>query len=203
MTINISGEFIDQSINSRFLSTPKVILYFDNGKEDRRIPMVIPMQNITYISGKCMFYGEYSYRLDYLFWKTRNLEIPCDFYFNLSFADFYEEKVKIDVKEMPKEEKIIISSDKEQLMKKLKEIRINNTLSNFNKKYLIECKEKIDNVKNFIIDPDYSNIAGLILDGNLKAASDKNIIFVFESENVEIEFNFKIKDNYNIIIKFD
>ncbi len=97
MTINISGEFIDQSINSRFLSTPKVILYFDNGKEDRRIPMVIPMQNITYISGKCMFYGEYSYRLDYLFWKTRNLEIPCDFYFNLSFADFYEEKVKIDV----------------------------------------------------------------------------------------------------------
>ena len=71
------------------------------------------------------------------------------------------------------------------------------------KKYLIECKEKIDNVKNFIIDPDDSNIAGLILDGNLKAASDKNIIFVFESENVEIEFNFKIKDNYNIIIKFD
>jgi CDP-glycerol glycerophosphotransferase (TagB/SpsB family) len=97
MTINISGEFIDESINSRFLSTPKVILYFDNGQEDRRIPMVISMQNITYIQGKCMFHGQYSYRLDYLFWKTRGKSLPCDFYFNLSFADFYEEKVNIDV----------------------------------------------------------------------------------------------------------
>lgn len=146
--------------------------------------------------------------------ETNIIKMTIDKTENLKFT--YErpivkkEKVKIDVKEMPKEEKITISSDKEQLLKKLKEIRINNTLSNFNKKYLIECKEKIDNVKNFIIDPDYSNIAGLILDGNLKAASDKNIIFVFESENVEIEFNFKIKEiedlmskiglsNYNVI----
>lgn len=146
--------------------------------------------------------------------ETNIIKMTIDKTENLKFT--YEppiikkEKVKIDVKEMPKEEKITISSDKEQLLKKLKEIRINNTLSNFNKKYLIECKEKIDNVKNFIIDPDYSNLAGLILDGNLKAASDKNIIFIFESENVEIEFNFKIKEiedlmskiglsNYNVI----
>lgn len=137
--------------------------------------------------------------------ETNIIKMTIDKTENLKFA--YEppiikkEKVKIDVKEMPKEEKITISSDKEQLLKKLKEIRINNTLSNFNKKYLIECKEKIDNVKNFIIDPDYSNIAGLILDGNLKAASDKNIIFVFESENVEIEFNFKIKEIENLMSK--
>lgn len=97
MIINLSGEFMDETINSRFLSTPKVILFFNNGKEDRRIPMVIPMENITYVQGKCMFSGEYSYRLDYLFWKTRSQEIPCDLYFNLSFADFYEEKVKIDI----------------------------------------------------------------------------------------------------------
>ena len=68
-------------------------------------------------------------------------------------------------------------------------------------KYLIECKEKIDNVKNFIIDPDYSNLAGLILDGNLKAASDKNLIFVFESENVEKEFNLKIPDIEKLLQK--
>lgn len=137
--------------------------------------------------------------------ETNIIKMTIDKVENLKFT--YEppiikkEKVKIDVKEMPKEEKITISSDKEELLTKLKEIRINNTLSNFNKKYLIECKEKIDNVKNFIIDPDYSNIAGLILDGNLKAASDKNIIFVFESENVEIEFNFKIKEIENLMSK--
>ena len=32
MTIDISGEFIDETINSKFLSTPKVILYLITGK---------------------------------------------------------------------------------------------------------------------------------------------------------------------------
>ena len=113
-----------------------------------------------------------------------------------------KEKVKFDVKDtVNKEEPITVSKDKQEILEKLKNIRINNTLSNFNKKYLIECKEKIDNVKNFIIDPDYSNIAGLILDGNLKAASDKNLIFVFESENVEKEFNLKIPDIEKLLQK--
>ena len=113
-----------------------------------------------------------------------------------------KEKVKLDVKDtVNKEEAITVSKDKQEMLEKLKNIRINNTLSNFNKKYLIECKEKIDNVKNFIIDPDYSNIAGLILDGNLKAASDKNLIFVFESENVEKEFNLKIPDIEKLLQK--
>ena len=113
-----------------------------------------------------------------------------------------KEKVKLDVKDtVNKEEPITVSKDKQEMLEKLKNIRINNTLSNFNKKYLIECKEKIDNVKNFIIDPDYSNIAGLILDGNLKAASDKNLVFVFESENVEKEFNLKIPDIEKLLQK--
>ena len=113
-----------------------------------------------------------------------------------------KEKVKLDVKDtVNKEEPITVSKNKQEMLEKLKNIRINNTLSNFNKKYLIECKEKIDNVKNFIIDPDYSNIAGLILDGNLKAASDKNLIFVFESENVEKEFNLKIPDIEKLLQK--
>lgn len=113
-----------------------------------------------------------------------------------------KEKIKIDIKNSNDEvEKTIISPDKEKMINSLKNIRINNTLSNFNKKYLIECKEKIDNVKNFIIDPDYCNTAGLILDGNIKAASDKNIVFVFESENIEKEFNLKILDIEKLIEK--
>lgn len=97
MTIDLSGEFIDESINSKFLSTPKVILHFDNGEEDRRIPLVIRFRDITYIDGKCMFSGIYTYRLDYLFWKTRGRGLPFTLYFNLNFADFYAEKVPIDV----------------------------------------------------------------------------------------------------------
>lgn len=100
-TISISGEFLDDSINSKFLSTPKVILHFDNGVEDRRIPLVIKSENITYVDGKCMFFGTYDYRLDCIFWKTKNRKEPFDLYFNLSFADYYEEKIAIDV--TPKE----------------------------------------------------------------------------------------------------
>lgn len=97
MTISLSGEFIDETINSKFLSTPKVILHFDNGEEDRRIPLVIRFRDITYIDGKCMFSGEYTYRLDYLFWKTRGKGLPFTLYFNLNFADFYAEKIAIKV----------------------------------------------------------------------------------------------------------
>lgn len=97
MTVSISGEFLDQSINSKFLSSPKVILYFDNGQEDRRIPLVIRMVNRTYVEGKCMFTGTYSYRLDYIFWKTRKKNLPFDMYLNLSFADFYSERVPVDL----------------------------------------------------------------------------------------------------------
>ncbi|MCH5304647.1 MAG: CDP-glycerol glycerophosphotransferase family protein [Ruminococcus sp.] len=114
MTIDLSGEFIDKSINSKFLSTPKVILYFDNGEEDRRIPLVIRFQDITYIEGKCMFSGVYTYRLDYVFWKTRGKGLPFDLYFNLSFADFYEEKVPINVtpEEFVQDKKFFVIEDK-------------------------------------------------------------------------------------------
>lgn len=114
MTIDLSGEFIDESINSKFLSTPKVVLYFDNGEEDRRIPLVIRFRDITYIDGKCMFSGIYTYRLDYVFWKTRGKGLPFDLYFNVSFADFYEEKVPIDVTpaEFIQDKKFFILEDK-------------------------------------------------------------------------------------------
>ncbi len=97
MTISISGEFIDSSINPKFFSTPKVILYFENGREDRRIPLVIKSRDLTYIDGRCLFSGTYTYRLDYVFWKTRGDALPFNMYLNLSFADFYEEKIPADI----------------------------------------------------------------------------------------------------------
>lgn len=113
MTIDITGEFTDPTINSKFLSTPKVILYFDNGEEDRRIPLVIRFRDITYIEGKCMFSGRYTYRLDCIFWKTRGQGLPFSMYFNLSFADFYAEKVPMDVTpdEFIQDEKFFILQD--------------------------------------------------------------------------------------------
>lgn len=95
MTLTIMGTIEDKSINSHFLSNPKLVLHFNNGKEDRRIPFVL--SNVTHIDGKCFFSGRYKYRLDLLFWKTRKSCMPFDMYLNLGFADFYEEKIPVDL----------------------------------------------------------------------------------------------------------
>lgn len=95
MTLTIMGEVADKTINSHFLSKPKIVLHFNNGKEDRRIPFVL--SNVTYVDGKCFFSGNYTYRLDLLFWKTRKECLPFDMYINFGFADFYEEKLPVDL----------------------------------------------------------------------------------------------------------
>ena len=95
MVLTIMGEIADETINSHFLSKPKIVLHFFNEQEDRRIPFVL--SNVTYVDGKCFFSGKYTYRLDLLFWKTRNAYLPFDMYLNFGFADFYEEKIKVDL----------------------------------------------------------------------------------------------------------
>lgn len=95
MVLTIMGEIADETINSHFLSKPKIVLHFINEQEDRRIPFVL--SNVTYVDGKCFFSGKYTYRLDLLFWKTRNAYLPFDMYLNFGFADFYEEKIKVDL----------------------------------------------------------------------------------------------------------
>ena len=95
MILTIMGEVADNTINSHFLSKPKVVLHFINEKEDRRIPFVL--SNVTYVDGKCFFSGKYTYRLDLLFWKTRNNYLPFDMYLNFGFADYYQERIKVDL----------------------------------------------------------------------------------------------------------
>lgn len=95
LTLTMMGEVSDDMINSHFLSRPKIVLYFSNGKEDRRIPFVL--SNVTYVDKKCFFSGKYTYRLDLLFWKTKNDYEPFKMTLNFGFADFYEENIPVDL----------------------------------------------------------------------------------------------------------
>ena len=95
LTLTIMGTITDEVINSHFVSKPKLILHFNNGQEDRRIPFVL--SNVIHTDGKCYFSGRYTYRLDLLFWKTRNEYLPFDMYLNFSFVDYYEEKINVDL----------------------------------------------------------------------------------------------------------
>ncbi len=78
------------------------------------------------------------------------------------------------------------------IIEKYKEIRINNTLAQFDKKYTLNLKNKLDVIQSYIIDPETSKAANIIIDGELKAASKDNIIFVYKTKNLANIFNYNL-----------
>ena len=111
------------------------------------------------------------------------------------------EPIKIEniVKEEPKKKvkqelpKIELNENIDfELIEKLEKIRINNTLCNFNKKQLLEMKPKIEEIRIMLMNPQYSEIASLVLEGELKAMSEENMIFVYENDRLSKIFNEQI-----------
>ncbi len=83
-------------------------------------------------------------------------------------------------------EQTVISNQK---IEEIKIIRINNALSCFNKKLLLEYKEKIGLVKKFLLNEKYSQWVHLIMDGELKALGKNYLIFVYKDEPMSYLFN--------------
>ena len=92
--------------------------------------------------------------------------------------------------------------DEKEIVKvnKLKDIRINNTLCNFNKADLTKFKKEIDQVKELLLDTEYSSNVSLILDGELKAKGNNYIIIVYPNDNLMECFNYQL-DNIQTIFK--
>ena len=119
------------------------------------------------------------------------------------------EPIKIEniIKEEPKKKvkqelpKIELNENIDsELIEKLEKIRINNTLCNFNKKQLLEMKPKIEEIRIMLMNPQYSEIASLVLEGELKAMSEENMIFVYENDRLSKIFNeqiLKIEELFN------
>ena len=99
----------------------------------------------------------------------------------------YEEKKKL--KQETKIEKKEISDELSKKINEIKKIRINNALAKFNKKQLLEFKEKFDDIKEFLMDPEFSSIVSLMLDGEIKVKGDEYLIFVYDSKNLDEYFN--------------
>ncbi len=85
-----------------------------------------------------------------------------------------------------------VNNEIKEKLKNIKKIRINNALSDFNKKKLIEFKEKLEDVRNLILDPEYNYEASMLLDGKLKAIGNDYLIFVYDTEHISDLFNEKI-----------
>lgn len=100
-----------------------------------------------------------------------------------------EPKRKIIDNTENKQDKITISASVRSKLSDLKKTRINNTLSKFEKKELISFREELDNIRELLMNPDYSSIVSLILDGELKAKGEDYLIFVYNVQNLEEYFN--------------
>ncbi len=113
---------------------------------------------------------------------------------------------KNEIKNENKPEKIKTESvnryTKEQCekMDHLKTIRVNNTLSKFNKKQLLHFRDTIQNeMRNYLLDPDYSHVVSLFMDGMLKAASDEYLIVVFDNLKMSDLFNQNLKQIEHVV----
>ena len=99
------------------------------------------------------------------------------------------------------EENKKINVEAEQEIKKLKDIRINNTLAKLNKKIILELKKQSEAIKTYLLDTKYGKAAALLLDGNIKAASEEYIIYVYENENDADSFNYNIEGLESFVYK--
>ena len=77
-------------------------------------------------------------------------------------------------------------------LNKLQTIRIHNTLARFSKKNLIENRKMIQGAQQYVLEPELSQYATLLLDGEIKAASDENLIFVYDTALVANTFNMEL-----------
>ncbi len=115
-----------------------------------------------------------------------------------------KEKSVVSLESIVVKEDNVISNEKEEMISKsvanekietnntieqLKKIRINNTLCQFNKKEFLDWKEKLSQIEMEVTNPEYGQLASLILDGNLKAVGHHHLIFVYESDRLSNLFN--------------
>ena len=159
--------------------------------------------NIYKITNEKSIYRTIDILLDSI--KNSKLSNNSRLLFELSIIKIIELKSEKVVENQDKEENNIpiiaqqkkietkeISDSVKNNIEKLKQIRIKNTLSRFDKKELMEFKSKLEDLKELLMDPDYSNIVSLILDGELKAKGKENLIFVYETNSLEEYFNLSL-----------
>ena len=147
--------------------------------------------------------------------NTNNIKLMLELAI-IKIIESKEQEKKDDLKmqdEIPvlEEKKKIASENKYELqeandeikenIRNLQQIRINNTLSKFNKKEFMSFKNDIENIKELLMDPDYSSVVSLILDGELKAKGNKNLLFVYKIKNLEECFNLSLIEIEKVFYK--
>ena len=166
--------------------------YFDNKKEIDQYEQIFKIVNEN----------EINIYIDNFLNTLKNIKIENNkrLLIELSLIRIYNQingKKNIIDKEIKKEKTVEKNVTKEKKIKDdikdkieaLKKIRINNTLATFNKKQMNELKNNLNKINDMMNNQEYSSIISLILDGELKAMGDNNLIFVYNSETLAGYFN--------------
>ena len=106
---------------------------------------------------------------------------------------------KENISQEIKTDKIINNKKSSELINQsnfneFKKIRINNTLATFNRKDLLDFKNKICKIKDYMSSEKYGSIVSLLLDGELKAKGNNYIIYVYSDNKLSDFFNNSIKE---------
>ena len=143
--------------------------------------------------------------------KSGNIKLLFELAIIKIFSLFSEPVVieeKIEKLAKPKKIETEVVHEKPELddktidqVNELKKIRINNTLCYFNKSDLSKFKKEIDQIKELLLDTEYSSNVSLILDGELKAKGNNNIIIVYPNDNLTDCFNYKLDEIEKIFKK--
>ena len=108
----------------------------------------------------------------------------------------------IKVEEVKKEPvKVVITKDNSSLLERIVERRIDNTLARFKKSEFKNIKESIKQLNDYVTDPEFGRYSSLLMDGELKAASDEYLLFVYDTENSSKTFNNELYDIENFVAK--
>ena len=111
----------------------------------------------------------------------------------------------VDIKPKEKELPVLNENIDYEFIEKLENIRINNTLCNFDKKQYLGFKNRIEEIRVMLMNPKYSEITSLILDGEIKAFGNDIIIFVYKDDRISKLFNeqiLEIEDLFYEVYKY-
>lgn len=110
------------------------------------------------------------------------------------------------------QKKIVVKINDENTKKweEKKNIRIGNTLACYNRLLLTEIREKLPEVRNYILDINYNFVASLVVDGTLKAAGGDYLVFVYNNvhdanlfndniDKIELLFEILYNKKYKVI----
>lgn len=98
-------------------------------------------------------------------------------------------------------EDVLIKSNVEKEIEILKRVRIDNTFAQVSKTRLNDIKQLFCDYDHTSLNEKYHKNFHLIKDGKIVAASDKNLIIVFETQTISSYYNKNIKEMEKIIKK--